>query len=246
MNRPSFDLVVLGGGPAGVAAAWWAARAGRSVVVVEREANLGGLAASFDVSGQRVDLGSHRLHPTTDPAILDELAGLLGADLQERSRHGRIRLGGRWLGFPLRPVDLIRHAPPSLAMGFARDLATSPWRHARDDTFAELVRAGPGPTIADQFYLPYARKLFGVDPHELSGELFRRRVSASDGAALLRRVLRRRQDGATFFSPRRGFGQITDAMADAAVAAGAELRTSTTVASVEARRRPRGRHHAVR
>src|SRR5688572_17560148 len=109
------DIAVLGAGPAGLGAAWWAARKGARVVVLERADVPGGATASFDVAGIRVDHGSHRLHPATDPVILAELRTLLGSELQERPRNGRIRLAGRWIGFPLRVGDLVRHLPPSFA-----------------------------------------------------------------------------------------------------------------------------------
>ncbi|MDP9443719.1 MAG: FAD-dependent oxidoreductase, partial [Actinomycetota bacterium] len=87
----SADLVVLGAGPAGLAAAWRAARAGLSTVLLERAAAVGGMAGSFEVAGTRVDLGSHRLHASIDPRILADLTGLLGSDLQLRRRNGRLR-----------------------------------------------------------------------------------------------------------------------------------------------------------
>jgi len=235
MPATSADVVVLGGGPAGVAAAWWAARRGCSVVLLERSARVGGLAGSFEVAGQRVDLGSHRLHPDIDAGILAVLTDLLGSDLQLRRRNGRIRLGGAWLKFPLSPTDLLRNAPRGLALGFGRDLITSPMRSPRADTFAEQVRAGPGPTIARHFYDPYARKLFGVDPADLSGDLFRRRVSASSSLAIAARALRGSGGSAAFMSPRRGFGQISEAMAGAAVDAGADVRLGAAATSVEPR-----------
>lgn len=89
-------IVVVGAGPAGLAAAWGAARAGHQVTVVDRADHVGGMAASRTVAGLRVDHGSHRLHPATDPALLAEIRRLLGDDLQTRPRHGRIRLAGRW------------------------------------------------------------------------------------------------------------------------------------------------------
>ncbi len=42
---------------------------------------------------------------------------LLGDDLLERPRHGRIRLMGRWLHFPLKAPDLALHSPPRFAFG---------------------------------------------------------------------------------------------------------------------------------
>ena len=202
-------------------------------MVLERAPVPGGAAGSFEVGGQRVDHGSHRLHGATDPAILAALRTLLGPDLQERVRNGRIRLAGRWIGFPLRAGDLIRRLPPGFAGGAAFDALTGPWRRPRRNTFDEVVKAGLGPTMWQRFYEPYARKIWGVDPSLLSGEQARRRVSADSPVKMLRRVLTAQRDGpATFFYPRTGFGTVTERIAEAATAAGAEFRYSTAVERV--------------
>ena len=62
----------------------------------------------------RVDHGSHRLHPATPPGPARRPAKLLGPDLQTRPRHGRLRVAGRWVGFPLKPVELARALPPAM------------------------------------------------------------------------------------------------------------------------------------
>ena len=225
----SADVVVLGGGPAGLSTALFAARKGLSVTLLERAGHVGGLTASFEVAGLRVDHGSHRLHPGIAPDVRRELATLLGDALQVRPRNGRIRLGGRWLAFPLRPGDLVRHAPLALSAGAARDLVTGPLRRwlvrGRPDTFAARARAGLGPAITSAFYEPYAHKIWGVGGDELSGDLYRRRVAAGSGSKLLRRLTPRGAAAKrTFLYPARGFGQIADALAEAAVDAGADVR----------------------
>ncbi|MCB1003739.1 MAG: FAD-dependent oxidoreductase [Acidimicrobiales bacterium] len=243
----SADVVVVGAGPAGLVAALGAARAGHEVVVVEAQERVGGMAASFEVAGQRVDLGSHRLHPAIAGEHLTLLRDLLGDDLQVRPRHGRIRLAGRWLAFPLRAGDLVRRLPPSFALGATRDALLGPFRRPRADTFAEVVRVGLGPTVASTFYEPYAAKLWGVPPDQLAGELARRRVSASSTSDVLARLVpRRARRGAaagapgaaepekrTFLYPATGFGTVSEALADAAVAAGATIELGVAVDGVD-------------
>ncbi|MDQ4143838.1 MAG: FAD-dependent oxidoreductase [Actinomycetota bacterium] len=208
-----------------------ARRAGLDVVVLEREGHVGGLAASFAVAGVRVDHGSHRLHPSTDPAILAELRALMGSDLQLRRRNGRIRLEGRWIGFPLRPANLLRNLPPGFALAAARDAASSWARKTAGDSFADVLRGWLGPTMCERFYFPYARKLWGVEPEEIDADQARRRVSSRSAGNLLRSMALGKGvlPGSHFYYPRRGFGQIAEALADAASDAGAQIRLRSSV-----------------
>lgn len=226
-------IVVLGAGPAGLGLAFRAAGAGHRVTVIEREDHVGGAAGSFTVAGLRVDHGSHRLHRAIAPEILGELRALLGDDLQRRQRRGRIRLADRWLPFPLTATATVTNLPPAFAVRAGGEALTAWARRPRADTFAEVVRGGLGPTMATRFYEPYARKLWGLDPHEISGEQARRRIGAATPAALLRRVLAAREpEVGTFLYPRRGFGQLWEALAAAACDRGARLLLGATAKSV--------------
>ncbi len=236
-SPPGYDVAILGAGPAGLMAAWHLARRGLRVVVIEARRSVGGLAASFEVAGVRVDHGSHRLHSATAPAILAELRSLLGGDLQIRARRGRIRLGDRWLRFPLEPGDLLRHAPVRLTVGAAADLLVrvpaARRRATGGDTFSDVVRNRLGSTVLEAFYRPYARKLWGLDPDHLSGDLARRRVALRNGGDLVRRILGGRHPAAgTYLYPRGGFGRIPEVLAEAARAAGAEVRLGDAVTEV--------------
>lgn len=233
----STELVVLGAGPAGLAAAWRAARTGRSVVVLERGATVGGMAGSFSVAGVRVDHGSHRLHPATSPEVLADLRGLLGGDLQLRPRHGRLRIGSSWVGFPLRPPELLAALPRGLVARMAADAVCAPLRRRRDPpaSYADALRRGLGPALYEALYAPFAEKLWGVPGERVDAEQARRRVTADTPWKIAARVLRGARgsgQGRVFHYPRRGFGQLTEAVAQAATDAGARIEVRTEAVAV--------------
>jgi protoporphyrinogen oxidase len=228
------DVVVLGGGPAGLAGAMRAAETGRSVLLLERGPEVGGMAASFEVAGIRVDSGSHRLHPATPPAVLDRLRALLGEDLQTRPRHGRLRVYGRWVGFPLRPAELARTLPPAAVARIARDAAVSPFTKADPASYESMLRSTIGPELHRALYGPYAEKLWGLDGSRIDAEQARRRVGSGGVWGIARKIVRRDSSGQgrIFHYPRRGFGQIVDVLAEAAGKAGARIETGAEVTAV--------------
>jgi protoporphyrinogen oxidase len=227
-------IMIVGAGPAGLAAAWRLAEAGHGCVLVEAAGAVGGMAGSFEVGGQRVDYGSHRLHPATPPYLLAELRGLLGADLQVRRRNGRIRLLDRWVAFPLRAVDLLRNLPAGFTIGTARDTAARPFTRSEPRNFMEEVSARMGPTVADTFYGPMARKLYGVSPQLLEAEQARRRISAASPVDVARRLVGRgKRASSQFLYPRTGYGAIVERLAEAASSAGVDIRLNTTIAQID-------------
>jgi protoporphyrinogen oxidase len=239
-SRPSPSFVVLGGGPAGLAAAYKLAQRGLTqVTVLERGSHVGGNAGSRVVDGIPVDFGSHRLHPSCSAPVMADIRALLGDDLLDRPRHGRIRLRGRWVHFPLKPFDLLTRLPPGFVAGVAVDTVRkrlgSP---AGEPSFASILERGLGRTICRDFYFPYAAKIWGLPPTALDPEQAKRRVSSGSLGKMVRRVLGAlpgvpRQPGAgRFFYPKHGFGQISNAFHAAAVRAGATVQLDANVTAV--------------
>jgi protoporphyrinogen oxidase len=235
--------VILGAGPAGLGAAFQLARRGRArVTVLERNQWVGGNAGSFELDGFRVDYGSHRLHPACDPEILRDIRGLIGDDLLDRPRHGRIRLRERWIHFPLQSLDLALRLPVKFSIGVALDLAHKALKNGagrdREATFASVLERGLGRTICQDFYFPYVEKIWGLEPEKLSVTLARRRVSANSLVKMAQRIIGAMPGIKTgrrgrFYYPRYGYGQICEAYCGAAREAGADVHLNARVQSVE-------------
>ena len=246
-------VAILGAGPAGLGAAWQLLKAGKAeVTILEQRQDVGGNAGSFEVSGIRVDYGSHRLHPACQPNILADLKDLLKDDLLDRPRHGRIRLRGQWIHFPLKPHDLVMRLPISFSAGVSLDVVRKATASTRkngnghgSETFASVLEKSLGSTICRDFYFPYARKIWGMAPDELSATQAQRRVSANSLSKMARKVVGllpglKKPGAGHFFYPRQGYGQISHSLAEAARGLGADIRLGSAVRRIDL-----GRPHRV-
>ena len=104
--------------PGGAGAAWRAATAGHEVTVVERRPTSAAWRRASRSPGSRVDHGSHRLHPSTEPSgpgCAAPAARRRPAGPTPPRTHPAV---GRWVGVPAAtPSDLVRGLPPRLAAG---------------------------------------------------------------------------------------------------------------------------------
>ncbi len=240
MSEP--HVVILGSGPAGLGAAYRLRRdLGVRATVLEQAPSVGGCAGGFEFEGIHCDFGSHRLHPSTPPDVMADIRSLLGPDLLDRPRHGRIRLMGRWIHFPLKPLDLALRAHPRFGLGVVKDGLTKALGRrasASPETFASILESGLGSTICRQFYFPYAWKMWGQDPVTLSPIQARKRVSAGSLGRMVKRILGavpgfKKPGSGRFFYPKQGFGQICRAYHEAATRLGAEFTMKARVTAID-------------
>src|SRR5918912_1155928 len=111
-DRPDRPHVVIGGGPAGLTAGYLLAKAGRPVVVLEAEDQVGGLAKTVvDPDGYRFDLGGHRFF-TKSKEVNDLWLEIMGDEFLLRTRMSRIYWRGRFLDYPLRGADVVKKLGP--------------------------------------------------------------------------------------------------------------------------------------
>ena len=100
-------LLVLGGGIAGLGAADEARRNGRAVIVVERDATVGGMLRTDRREGFSFNRGGHRFI-TSLPWVQERLTALLGDRLAVRTRRSLVLLDGTTVQYPLQFDDLVR------------------------------------------------------------------------------------------------------------------------------------------
>ena len=210
------------------------------VTVLEARDTVGGNAGSFELDGVSCDFGSHRLHPVVAPDIIDDLRALLGDDLMLRVRHGRILLRGRWIHFPLKPLDLLLRLPKGFALGVLRrpvPQAGAPRPAARGE-LCHRAGARPGADHVPRVLLPLCPQALGPAAEELAVTTAQRRVSGSSIGKILRKVASqvpglRKPTAGRFYYPRGGYGRISQCLHEAAHKAGADFLFNARVRGIE-------------
>src|ERR1700753_3357789 len=104
MPNDHFDYAVVGAGPSGLTAAYQLLKAGRRVVLIERQARIGGLAKSYNYSGHIFDTGPKRFH-TDDPHVLAFIQEITQGHINEIGRSTKVFFADRYLQWPLTSQD---------------------------------------------------------------------------------------------------------------------------------------------
>jgi protoporphyrinogen oxidase len=230
------DVLVLGGGLAGLSTAYHLRRSGCGVLVAEREARVGGTASSSARKGFVFDRTGHLLH-LHGPYGRRLVGSLLRGNLRTIARDARIRLQGRYTRYPFQAntYGLPAATVADCLAGFLETVygrKREPGR-ARDFARWSLQRFGSG--ICRHFMFPYNRKLWGLPLSRLTTEWQGRFVPAPAPAEVLAGALMDQTKAfgynAVFHYPRRGGSQaLADALAER-LAPGTAL-TSAAVTSV--------------
>ncbi|ABS04401.1 FAD-dependent oxidoreductase [Kineococcus radiotolerans] len=215
-------VVVIGAGPAGLAAAEHLLDAGVQVVVVDGAPAVGGLSRSIELWGHRFDLGPHSFlsdsHPESVARWLDLAGAVGGVERTEAVRSAVWR--GRVVGFPPSPAQVLRTVG---ALGAARlaggRVAATLDRRGPAATAHEALVARHGRAVVEELFVPYTRKYLGAHPRELSAAF----------ADKLQGTRRGWSGPVDLLTPREGTGAVWEELARRLRARGARILLDTRV-----------------
>jgi protoporphyrinogen oxidase len=212
-------VVVAGAGPAGLSAALALSRAGRPVVVVERETQVGGIARTVERGGYRFDVGGHRFF-TRIPEVQALWDELLGPDMLVRRRRSRILFRGRYFDYPVTAGSALAGLGAREALRIVGSYARARLRPIRPErSLADWVVNRFGRRLFELFFRAYTEKVWGLGCEEIGAQWAAQRIRGlSLGAAALD-VLRRGAGGhrslvTEFHYPRLGPGMLWERMRD--------------------------------
>ena len=222
---------IIGGGAAGLSAAFELAKKGHQAHVYERAPFLGGQASTFEVGGGRLERGYHHLF-TSDTHMIDLIQELgLGDKLAWIESKVGFYYGGQIWKFNS-PGDLLRFTPLSLAERLRLGLVTLYLQKTRNGfkfegvTAAEWLEKRVGRRAYEVVWEPMLRGKFGEHYNEIS-------MTWLWGKIYLRVASRRRPwEKEKLVYPTGSFGEVFDTLGERIGQMGGEVHISAGVRRV--------------
>jgi len=232
------SVAVIGGGIAGLAAAYDLAAAGCAVTVLESTDRVGGKLRMGEVGGIQVDLGAEAILARR-PEALDLVRDIGLADTIE---HPRTTSAAIWTHGGLRTMPpTVMGIPADLDQLMATGIVTRPPERSivpvpdHDVSVASFVAQRLGPDVVDRLIEPLLGGVYAGHADRLS-----LRATAPQIAALGADLVAGAEDALAeragqpaspvFFAPTGGVGTLPQSIVEAG---GFDVRTDTTVRAVE-------------
>lgn len=241
-NIKPVDAVVIGGGIAGLCAAYTLVKNGLKPVVLEQRGRVGGLIIGGSVGPVTFDLGadSYASRSKVCAALCDELglevAGPAGTSWLFSEENGATPLPFGSLGIPasLDDPDVAKVLSPAGLLRAREDLTMGPDVGAALEGLDELVRLRLGDEVADRLVAPIAGGIHSAHPRNLTADsvIPGLRAGLAREGSLVGAVAAIRAGGPKgnpVAQPVGGLFRIVDALVDRIHAGGGEIVPHTTV-----------------
>jgi protoporphyrinogen oxidase len=227
-------IVIVGAGPAGLAAAFELQKHGLQPLVLERQPIVGGISRTEEYKGFRFDIGGHRFY-TKVPLVNSMWHEVLGDQFERRPRLSRIYYQQKFFPYPLELLPTLRELGiRESTLVFLSYLAARLFPSPEETTFDEWISNRFGKRLFNTFFKSYTEKVWGIPTSQIRSEWAAQRIQGlSLSAALRNSLFPGNQDVKTlieyFNYPIYGPGMMWDAFRKRIEGEGAQVICNTEV-----------------
>jgi len=231
-------VLIIGAGPAGLSCGYELVKAGVEVEVYEASPFLGGMARSFDLWGQRVDMGPHRFF-SREKHINEFFTTLVKEDFTILNRLTRIYYRNRFFHYPIKLFNVLRNLPPTtIFMILWEYLRVQMFPYKDPKTFEDWVSNRFGRKLFEIFFKHYSEKLWGISTSKIDADWAAQRIkSLSLWEAVINAIFGNKGDKHKtlldqFAYPNNGTGTLYERAAEYIVAHGGKVNLQVPVKGV--------------
>ncbi len=239
---PEEKVVIIGGGPAGLTAAYQLSKGNIPCVVFEKDHTVGGISRTVNHKGFLFDIGGHRFFTKVKAVenIWHEI--LPEEDFPLCHRLSRIYFNRTFFPYPLDPVVTLRCLGIWNSIRIFGSFVTARcFPEVPEDNFERWVTNRFGKRLYELFFKTYTEKVWGIPPNQLSAEWAAQRIKDLSLLTLITNALFkvRSKKGAViktlidqFHYPKYGPGMMWEAASDIVTKQGSQVRLGVSVEKI--------------
>ncbi|MGD1867346.1 MAG: NAD(P)/FAD-dependent oxidoreductase [Phormidesmis sp.] len=174
------DVVVMGGGPAGLTAAYELAKHGKESAVLEQADKVGGISRTELYKGYRFDIGGHRFF-TKVGEVQEIWREILGDEFIQVPRLSRIYYRGKFFDYPLSISSTLKNlgvVDSSLCiLSYLKSKITGKLNPGPEaDNLEDWVVERFGNRLYRTFFKSYTEKVWGIPCNKIQAEWAAQRI----------------------------------------------------------------------
>ena len=235
-------IVIIGGGPAGLTAAYELSRTGVESIVLEKDQVVGGISKTINYKNYYFDLGGHRFFTKIEAA--ENIWGeVLGANLLHQKRLSRIYYNKKFFNYPLRPLNTL------IGLGlWNASLILFSYSYARlfpvkqEATFEQWVSNRFGKRLYRTFFKTYTEKVWGISCSEIRAEWAAQRIKGLSLIKAIKHAIVKPQNSSkkeviktlidSFDYPKLGPGMMWESMSEIIQGSGSQVCLKSEVETI--------------
>lgn len=239
MDNKFPHVVILGAGLAGLSCGYELTKAGRKVTIIEKEAEVGGLAKTIKINEFSFDTGPHRWYTKND-MVNNWMLKLMDKEIIQVPRLTRIYFDKKFFNYPVQIKSTLQ------GMGLIKTtVAVIDYLWVRVKTM--FIKKPPisledgyiskfGNTLYKMFFKRYSEKLWGVSCKDISADWIGQRSRGFNITTVIKNAVFPKEKIVSFvdeFSyPKQGIGRIADRLAQEIINNGGEILLNSSVESI--------------
>ncbi|MEA5511030.1 NAD(P)/FAD-dependent oxidoreductase [Crocosphaera sp. UHCC 0190] len=176
-HHNNFPLtVVIGGGPAGLTAAYQLTKHGLHSVVLEKGDRVGGISRTETYKDYRFDIGGHRFF-TKVPQVQHLWKEVLGDEFIKVPRLSRIYYKGKFFSYPLEPLNAVSNLGILQSLLILYSYFKAKVRPLPvEDNFEQWVTNRFGERLYQTFFKSYTEKVWGIPCTQIRADWAAQRI----------------------------------------------------------------------